>query len=313
MQRFKNILVFTDGDSRSRVAFERAVALAERNKAQLTALSVVESLPRELQQLIAAIHPSDLWELAVKERRQKLDRLVGRAGRENVPFSTKVLGGSPFIEVIKEVIKQEHDLVMMTAEGRGGLKDVLFGSTSTHLMRKCPCPVWVMKPGRPRRYARVLAAVDLAPSDQDHNSLNLKIVELATSLARLEGSELHIIHVWTPVAHGMWAVGNRLNESDLAQIDRASQEARLNWFDELLAKVPLDDLKVQRHLLRGDASHLIARQARTKGIDVIVMGTVCRTGVPGLFIGNTAEKVLRKVSCSVLTVKPEGFVSPVTV
>jgi nucleotide-binding universal stress UspA family protein len=43
------------------------------------------------------------------------------------------------------------------------------------------------------------------------------------------------------------------------------------------------------------------------------MGTVCRAGVPGLFIGNTAEKVLRHVSCSVLTVKPEGFVSPVTV
>jgi len=41
------------------------------------------------------------------------------------------------------------------------------------------------------------------------------------------------------------------------------------------------------------------------------MGTVCRTGVAGLFIGNTAEKVLRQVDCSLLTVKPEGFVTPV--
>ena len=63
-------------------------------------------------------------------------------------FTAKVLGGSPFIEVIKEVLRQGHDLVMMAAEGEGGVEDALFGSTSTHLMRKCPCPVWVMKSGR---------------------------------------------------------------------------------------------------------------------------------------------------------------------
>jgi len=41
------------------------------------------------------------------------------------------------------------------------------------------------------------------------------------------------------------------------------------------------------------------------------MGTVCRTGIPGYFIGNTAESILSEVSCSVLTLKPEGFISPV--
>jgi len=47
-------------------------------------------------------------------------------------------------------------------------------------------------------------------------------------------------------------------------------------------------------------------------IDLIVMGTVARTGVPGFFIGNTAESILRQVKCSVMAVKPEGFVTPVT-
>ena len=96
----------------------------------------------------------------------------------------------------------------------------------------------------------------------------------------------------------------------MAKLDRSNEEEHLNWFDELLAMVPLDGLNIQRHMLKGDASDLIPRLALRKGIDVIVMGTVCRAGVPGLFIGNTAEKVLRHVSCSVLTIKPEGFVSP---
>ena len=49
-----------------------------------------------------------------------------------------------------------------------------------------------------------------------------------------------------------------------------------------------------------------------KDIDLLVMGTVCRTGIAGFLIGNTAEEVLNQVGCSVLTLKPEGFVTPVT-
>jgi nucleotide-binding universal stress UspA family protein len=50
---------------------------------------------------------------------------------------------------------------------------------------------------------------------------------------------------------------------------------------------------------------------RKRKIDLLVMGTICRTGIPGFIIGNTAEKVLDTINCSVLTVKPVGFVSPV--
>ena len=56
---------------------------------------------------------------------------------------------------------------------------------------------------------------------------------------------------------------------------------------------------------------MIPSVAKEKQIDAIVMGTVSRTGIAGLFIGNTAEKVLNAAHCSVLTLKPEGFVTPV--
>jgi nucleotide-binding universal stress UspA family protein len=42
------------------------------------------------------------------------------------------------------------------------------------------------------------------------------------------------------------------------------------------------------------------------------MGTVARTGIAGFFMGNTAESILTQLECSVLTLKPQGFVSPVT-
>ncbi|MCK7506615.1 MAG: universal stress protein [Desulfobacterales bacterium] len=56
---------------------------------------------------------------------------------------------------------------------------------------------------------------------------------------------------------------------------------------------------------------MIPALAKRKGIELIVMGTVCRTGIAGFLMGNTAEMVLQQVNCSVLTVKPDGFKTPV--
>lgn len=42
------------------------------------------------------------------------------------------------------------------------------------------------------------------------------------------------------------------------------------------------------------------------------MGTFARIGIAGFFIGNTAEAILEQLQCSVLAVKPPGFVSPVS-
>ena len=64
-------------------------------------------------------------------------------------------------------------------------------------------------------------------------------------------------------------------------------------------------------VVKGHASHVIPEIVDTEQIDLVVMGSVARSGVAGLLVGNTAEAILEQLSCSVLTVKPDGFVSPV--
>jgi nucleotide-binding universal stress UspA family protein len=80
---------------------------------------------------------------------------------------------------------------------------------------------------------------------------------------------------------------------------------------ELLARFPLDTLPHQVHLLKWPAAVAIDHVARAHRADLIIMGTVGRTGLAGFFIGNTAEEVLRESRCAVLAVKPPGFVSPI--
>lgn len=55
---------------------------------------------------------------------------------------------------------------------------------------------WIFKAGSEKRFHRILAAVEPKPLDQERDPLNIKIVELATSLAEADGSELHVVYVW---------------------------------------------------------------------------------------------------------------------
>ena len=93
--------------------------------------------------------------------------------------------------------------------------DRLFGSDDMHLMRKCPCPVWMIKPQAEKSYRRILAAVDAGddypPAElATRHVLNLQILEMASSLALSEFAELHVAHAWV-------AIGERLMRGGFAK------------------------------------------------------------------------------------------------
>lgn len=312
MQRFKNILVLMDNGRQTNHVLERAMEMARRNHARITITGVLDALPRDMQRLVAAIGPADLLELAVEERLAELEMMAGPGREEGMTIGTRVLCGTPFLAIVREVLREGHDLVMMMAEEKTALGEALFGSTSMHLMRKCPCPVWVMSPAQRHKYARVLAAVDPVTSEAAHQALNARIMELAIALSRMEGSEFHVVHAWFPFVERAFPPGSRLPAEDKERITRQCAETHELAFGEFLRQFDLGDLRCRTHLLKGAAGDIIPTLVRNRRIDVVVMGTVCRTGIAGLFIGNTAEKVLRRVNCSVLTVKPEGFRTPVT-
>ena len=312
MQRFKNILLVYDGTEKGKSTLDRVVNLATRNQARLTIIDVIDGIPQDYQMLIAAQHPQEIMEFVVKKQKEHLEQYIVPFLEAGLKVTTKVLVGKEFIEIIREVLRNNHDLVIKTARGKGGVRDILFGSIAMHLMRKCPCPVLVMKPGRSRRYSRILAAVDVTPTEAKVNTLNAKIMDLATSLTHLDQSELHIIHAWNiPYEHFL---KESVDESprEIAKWGKKTRKVPKKHLDDFLKKYTLEKVRHQVHLLKGRASELIPELAQKKRINLLVMGTLCRTGIPGFFIGNTAEKVLHRVNCSVLTVKPEGFITPVT-
>ena len=155
MQRFKKILFVREENTTATSTPRRAAQLARNNNAQLTLCDASKELPRTLPKLektFKKIHESQLM-----ARFENID-LAG------IKTKTKLLTGTPFIEIIKEVQRGGHDLVIKSAEGSGGLFSNLFGETDMRLMRKCPCPVWIVKPSKRKNFSRIVAAVDPDPA-----------------------------------------------------------------------------------------------------------------------------------------------------
>jgi len=309
MKRFKKILVVHDDGENGRATLARAVELAKRNGAELTLIRVIDQVPDDFKMLIIAMTPAEIMKEAVREQEKQLTQYVASFG---IPISVRVSSGREFLAIIREVLKNRHDLVIKTARGMTGTLGMLFGSTAMHLLRKCPCPVWLVKPGSGERYHRILAAVDVAPPEIEENDLNTKIMELAGSLARLEKSELHIVHAWEKPDAGFLSGRLNYNPGEMSHLLNESENMHLRWLDDFLSPFDLQGLQHQEHVIAGWADDVIPAFAEEWKIDLIVMGTVCRTGIAGFFMGNTAEKILHKVDCSVLAVKPDGFTSPVS-
>jgi len=315
MKRFKNILLVVNVDARQQ-AMARAISLAVQNHARLTVLAVVEDPGVHALPDIDAISTEDLREQLLTDRREQIEGLAAGIARRGIDVGTRVVTGIAFVEIIRQVLRDRHDLVVLAAEGRRGFTERLFGSTSMHLMRKCPCPVWVVKPTKHLAYRRILAAIELGEDFQDseRESLNPLILQLASSLARMDGSQLHIVHVWSVFGEAYMEGRGGLTGKSIQRLRRDTKQEYAKRMARSLKPIDLRGLVSYRHLPRNDdVPWAIVKLAKSKKIDLLVMGTLHRTGLAGFFIGNTAEKVLSEVNCSVLTVKPAGFVTPVRI
>jgi nucleotide-binding universal stress UspA family protein len=310
MKRFKNILFFADGNESASWALERAVALARTNEARLTVMDVIgeTETPGEIHERFG----TDLDTILRDRLQQQLDALVDslRESDDDLIY-TRVETGIDFVEVIRTVLRNGHDLVMKAARPPEGFSERLLGSTDLHLLRKCPCPVWIDRPTVEHPYRNILAAVN--PSDSEDAGCSRLVMDLSSSLAQREAAELSVVHAWQ--LHGESTLRNgrgRISEKELELLIEMTQRDHREKLDTLLVHYGLDSDAERVHLVKGPAAASIRDLGNRLQADLLVMGTVGRTGIPGFFIGNTAENLLQTTSASILAVKPEGFISPVT-
>lgn len=300
MHQFKNILLVAEEHGSIAESLAQTRALADRNDAKLTVIDVVDKMPHGTYE--------DLQVMWSELREEQIHRTLVDSGQATEPIVIAV--GVDFVEIVRAVIRFEYDLVVIPDT------DERYSSTTLHILRKCPVPVWVMRPGRtvPQR---ILVAVDPSPDDSIRQSLNELVLDLATSIARRTNGELTIVHTWTVPGESTYRTAMVLRHSDFElRVERARRdiEARAKRdLESLLGGYDLKSLAHQVRFVHGVAGHVVPEIAAERDVDLIVMGTVARIDTPGLFIGRNAEMIIQKVDCPILAVKPEQFETPIRV
>lgn len=240
-----------------------------------------------------------------KSGHQLLDELVAQAASAGLTASANLEFGRPWQTIIKEVISGGHDLVIVGTRDRGTASRILFGSTALKLMRNCPCPVWVTRPDPNWEDLNILVASDL--SEVSQSALNI-----AVNGAQLADAKLHLLHaIDNTHVRRMWLTGMR--DKEVEEVRQSRHDEATAQLQEQLAQTDYRTLSygVQVHVVEGAADVAVLNAIEEYDIDLLVMGTIARSGIAGLIVGNTAERLMAQVPCSVLAVKPDGFECPV--
>jgi nucleotide-binding universal stress UspA family protein len=310
-ETIRRILVPTDFSPAAETALEQAVVLGRACNAEVTLLHVVKDVYTTMQLMAYAPAWGPLSEelaesaRAIQEQaRESLRAAVAPFESAGAQLHTQIRVGAAFVEIIHAVQLGDYDLVVTGTRGQSTVKRSLVGSTATRLARKCPCPLWVARPRATSAVRSVLVPVDFS-------EVSRKAMIHAAALAESTGAALHLLHVYDTDDLRGAPLLPAVTKAEFARYRRQVRRAALNHLEDFRKTLNGMPAKTTVNVRPGIPWQVIRATARRVEADVIVMGSVGRSGVSGLLIGNTAEKVLHSADASVLIVKPDGFVSPV--
>lgn len=318
MERFRKILVavdLSDSDriispelaSSCRAAIDQAIWLAKQSGGKLTFFAVLPAcLDIEAGTVDAKLHPHLIQAIASirEDAGNALKTLQAEASQAGIEAEIGSRCGAGWEEICRAVVEGGFDLVIAGSHKRHLLGRALLGSTGQKLVRKCPCPVWVVSPHHSVKVRSILVATDFTEASDVS-------VEAAKSLATNLGAALHVLHA-VEYPHMLTYKAINIPAEYLTDYRFQVYNEAKREFDGMLAKYGLEELVGidNRHLVSGHPSNAILDTADKLNVDLVVMGSLGRSGWKGLLMGNTAEAVLPQLKCSVLAIKPSGFVCP---
>lgn len=308
MKNFNNILVAIDTRLESHPILQQAALIAKQNGATVKVVDVVPNFSWTVRWTLP--DHEEVRRTLGQDKQQKLTSVVESLREQGVEAEAKVLWGKSSVEIIREVLRGQHDLVLRVAKGHESRDRGFFGATGRRLLRECPSAVWLIPAVESIGFKHVLACVDPSTEHELDAELNEKVFELATGVSERHEAELSIIHAWSIDSEQLMKHRMSSEAFDcLVDRQRTETKERLNKFLETHGShVEADHV----YLVKSDPGYAIPEFAREKKVDLVVMGTVARSGLTGMVIGNTAERILEDLECAVLALKPNSFESPIT-
>lgn len=271
----KHILVLINPEKDEQVALNKAIRMSERLGNSITAL-------------VRKKH-------AVPHLLETLERKLAVASAKGTEVAVKVSDDSDWFRAIHRTLAEQSFGLIIKEPHRPRLTDQVFLPDDWKLLRSTRHPVLLVHADNAWDNSRVLLCVDGNPKDREHAELNDKIVTAGKLIAEVGQAELHLMSAYPSTMQDVSA-------------DQPTDEEVANQY-RIACRVLLPASRVpdsQLHVASGPAELLIPELAEQLDAKLVVLGTVARTGLKGVLLGNTAEQVAARLKTDLLVLPPES-------
>jgi nucleotide-binding universal stress UspA family protein len=284
---FKHILVPIDGSLMAEAALPAAVFLAEKLRARVTLMHVVEkNAPDAVHGQLHLKHAEDA-ELYLQ---QIAERYFPKEIRVDCHVHTNEVddvAGS----IVAHADELAHDLVIMCSHGRGAALHLFLGSIAHSVIGRHTRPVLITHPDAEGKPPAFSCRHILVPLDDDPE--HIKALPVSKDLARACGAALHLIGVIPDLAtlSGEKAVASRMLPGTTSRLLELTTQDAERFFHDLEGGLRQEGFEASAHVLRGDPASVIVEAAEGAKIDLIVLGTHGKTGMDAFWAGSVAHRI----------------------
>lgn len=287
-----NILVPYSGNLGDETLLETATEVAVRTNARLTLVDVLQR---------------DTANCYVVERRKRLERLAESIRFRGIDVSADTLCGPRNQVLVRQVLRHGYDLVMVADDRAWRGRATALISSCADLTHKCPCPVWSIKPEARISPSRAAALLSARP---EHLDLDREVLRLGAELSERLGCKLLLISAWEVSKEDRDKLNSGVDADLRAHVEVEYSQFRAEALTDLLNDLGIDPSGVEFALPHGTDPHVITAAVQDRDADLAIVGSSVKGMLGNLLFSSTADLVAPALPCSVLTVKPADFVSP---
>lgn len=306
MANYQNLLVALNPDKDEQEALRRAVYIVKKNGGQIKIFLAIYDFSHDVTTILSQEERAAMRQSAIDKQVEWIKHIAHHYITAGIPIEIKVVWhNQPYKALIEEVVSFHHDLLLKETHLEEGIGRILFTPIDWQLLRKCPCPVWLVKDRPWPEKATALVAVNLSSDEEQYDELNQKLVTESLELAqRLENRTVHLVAAYPDAA---MSIAVELPEFDPNKFENSIRGQYLIAMKSFRQKYAISEELT--HVEQGSPETIIPKIAHDINAGIVVIGTVGRTGLSAAFIGNTTERVIDSLDCDLLAIKPDGFES----
>jgi universal stress protein E len=301
------ILVLVEPDHSPSAIVERAAWLAKLMDCDLEFLLCDSSVSALGQGFFVSNEAKDIGEKIKLAQREIIDAFAQDASQHGVTVTAAVLDERPIADaVLARALDSDPIMIMKGTQYHSTAQRTIMLDTDWQLIRKCPYPLWLVKPGKFQAEPMIVAAVDPTHEHDKPAALDQKIIDAAKAIAARIDGDVHLLHTYERLA----GIGTEVSKTlkavkiPIEEIDKRMQKEHRDALDLLAQKNAFD--KEHIHQLPGRTRELLPTFVRSHKADLVVMGALARWGIKRMVIGSTAERVLDHLPCDVLIVRTDS-------